>query len=468
MIRADPGAAPRQAYRRTAALFLQSLGASSFFSSSGSASSSSSSSSAGRGPDPSSRAALDLPSVGRDLALRALREGSGPGAVPAGRFRGGGGGGGGGGGSGGPGSSGRDDGDGGRPFLRAVAATDPADPASVGTCAAELAGLAGLAAPPSSSPVGEGLHLRPDFVCPRCGAVPLLLWGGPGAPSASASASASAVRIRPLGRGRTRRRRAARIRARDLAREELAPGRRRGGGAREWGSPRPGPGPPGDQDRRGGEGGLADALGARAAADHGRRRAAAVRLLGQGTRRHCASHGCGHCGHEMRFGGTEVAVRRKRGRVRSAAGGTAKRGRAVAAAADAGLGGRGWRGDAGAKEGKKRKTDGPSGTRADRPGPSPGGGGGDDFLPLRSPSGAATDQSKEAPPLPPPLAPHSFKGQAKAAKEASLSSPLPTKPTMTIIDQKSSNKKKKKKKKSLTPDRKSKSKLMDFLSSLNS
>ena len=93
--------------------------------------------------------------------------------------------------------------------------------------------------------------------------------------TATATAAATKVRVRSLGRGRTRRRRASRIRARDIARRTTS-GKDRGGG-RQWAA--------------GSSGGVQQSS---AWAGSG-----SVR---DGTARHSVVYVCGNCGHRTRWG----------------------------------------------------------------------------------------------------------------------------------------------------------------------
>ena len=113
-----------------------------------------------------------------------------------------------------------------------------------------------------------------EDACAPCGH-PFLALPTTGKTHNTAATTATKVRVRSLGRGRTRRRRASRMRARDIARRTTS-GKDRGGG-RQWAA--------------GSSGGVQQSS---AWAGSG-----SVR---DGTARHSVVYVCGNCGHRTRWG----------------------------------------------------------------------------------------------------------------------------------------------------------------------
>ena len=167
-----------------------------------------------------------------------------------------------------------------------------------------------------TGPVDDG-HLRPEHYCAPCGALFFSERNvaknrsdelcGNGFESNGMSTT-TVVRVRPISRGRTRRRRAARVRARQAA-QDAAQRKDRGGG-RQWGGEcKSGHGSSADQAG----GGHGHAVATYTQADMERRKAnAQLYNLRDGTKHHCVVYTCGNCGHKKRLGGIDVASRERR------------------------------------------------------------------------------------------------------------------------------------------------------------
>ena len=173
-------------------------------------------------------------------------------------------------------------------------------------------------------------QLRPEHYCAPCGnlfysegkvSTPTRTCNeevGDGIGSNSIS-TMTVVRVRSISRGRTRRRRAARVRARKAA-QDAAQRKDRGGG-RQWGGH-------GKSANGGSAGQTAEGSAegsARAGGGHGHavatytqadieRRKANAQLYNvqDGTKYHCVVYTCGHCGNKTRFAGIDVATRERR------------------------------------------------------------------------------------------------------------------------------------------------------------
>ena len=161
-------------------------------------------------------------------------------------------------------------------------------------------------------------QFRPEHYCAPCGALFFLernetkTCGGENGDNSGISTT-TVVRVRSISRGRTRRRRAARVRARQAA-QDAAQRKDRGGG-RQWGG-----------ESKSGQSADGAATGAgRACVGHGHavatytqadmeRRKANAQLYNvrDGTKHHCVVYTCGNCGHKKRLGGIDVASRERR------------------------------------------------------------------------------------------------------------------------------------------------------------
>lgn len=173
--------------------------------------------------------------------------------------------------------------------------------------------------------------LRPEHYCAPCGALFFSSFDAANASESfgeesgnaigSSSISNATVRVRSIARGRTRRRRAARVRARQAA-QDAAQRKDRGGG-RQWGRESRGShGSGADQSAVGGMagpgragGGHGHAVAMYTQADTERRKANALLYnVRDGTKHHCLIFTCGNCGHKTRLAGIDVAARERRRR----------------------------------------------------------------------------------------------------------------------------------------------------------
>ena len=190
-----------------------------------------------------------------------------------------------------------------------------------------LKGRRGTTAVNSGADDGQ---LRPEHYCAPCGNL-FYSEGNATAPaktrsdesgegiSSNSISATMVVRVRSISRGRTRRRRAARVRARQAA-QDAAQRKDRGGGRQWGGDSKSTHGSSAGQTADGGAagsgragGGHGHAVATYTQADIERRKAnAQLYNVQDGTKHHCVVYTCGHCGNKTRLGGIDVATRERR------------------------------------------------------------------------------------------------------------------------------------------------------------